>query len=120
VPITGVVQVFGTKKCQETRKAERWFKERSIKIQLVDLKEKGLSAGELRSVAAKVGLDKLVDRQSQRFRDKGLRVASFSGPLLEKTLLEDPLLLKTPIVRLGKEATVGFAPETWTAWAAAT
>jgi len=118
MPISGVVQIFGTKKCADTRKAERWFKERSIKIQLVDLKEKGLSAGELRSVAARVGLDKLVDRESQRFRDKGLRVATFSGPLLEKTLLEDPLLLKTPIVRNGKEATVGYAPETWITWIA--
>jgi arsenate reductase len=118
VPVAGVVQIFGTKKCADTRKAERWFKERSIKIQLVDLKEKGLSPGELRSVAACVGLDALVDRESQRFRDKGLRVASFHGGLLEKTLLDDPLLLKTPIVRNGKEATVGYAPETWTAWLA--
>ena len=117
MPISGVVQIFGTKKCADTRKAERWFKERSIKIQLVDLKEKGLSAGELRSVAARVGgVSALVDRDSQRFRDKGLRVATFSGPLLEKTLLEDPLLLKTPIVRNGKDATVGYAPETWEAW----
>lgn len=114
--ITGVVQIFGTKKCADTRKAERWFKERSVPVQLVDLKEKGLSAGELRSVAARLGLDRLVDRQSRRFADKGLRVASFSGPLLEKTLLEDPLLLKTPIVRHGKEATVGYAPESWSAW----
>ena len=116
--ITGVVQVFGTKKCAETRKAERWFKERSIKIQFVDLKEKGLSPGELRSVASRVGLDRLVNRQSQRFRDKGLRVASFTGPLLEKQLLEDPLLLRTPIVRHGKDATVGFAPEAWEPWLA--
>ena len=84
--ITGVVQVFGTKKCADSRKAERWFKERSIKIQFVDLKEKGLSPGELRSVAARVGLDKLVDRESQRFRDKGLRVASFHGALLGSIL----------------------------------
>jgi arsenate reductase-like glutaredoxin family protein len=118
VSLSGVVQIFGTKKCAETRKAERWFKERSIKIQLVDLKEKGLSAGELRSVAARVGLDKLVDRESARFRDKGLRVASFSGPLLEKALLDDPLLLRTPIVRHGKDATVGYAPEIWSAWLA--
>jgi arsenate reductase len=110
------VQIFGTKKCAETRKAERWFKERSIKIQLIDLKEKGLSAGELRSVAQRVGLDALVDRQSTRFRDKGLRVASFTGPLLEKTLLEDPLLLRTPIVRYGKEATVGYQPDVWATW----
>jgi arsenate reductase-like glutaredoxin family protein len=112
----GVVQIFGTKKCADSRKAERWFKERSIKTQFIDLKEKGLSPGELRSVAARVGLDKLVDRESQRFRDKGLRVASFSGPLLEKTLLEDPLLLKTPIVRYGKDATVGFSDEIWKTW----
>jgi arsenate reductase-like glutaredoxin family protein len=116
VAITGVVQIFGTKKCADTRKAERWFKERSIKIQMVDLKEKGLSAGELRSVAARVGLDKLVDRESQRFADKGLRVAAFTGPLLEKMLVDDPLLLKTPIVRNGKEATVGYAPEAWAGW----
>lgn len=114
--LSGIVQIFGTKKSADTRKAERWFKERSIKIQLIDLKEKGLSQGELRSVVARVGLEALVDRQSARFRDKGLRVASFSGPLLEKVLLEDPLLLRTPIVRYGKEATVGFAPEAWTAW----
>ena len=116
--VTGVVQIFGTKKCADTRKAERWFKERSIKIQLVDLKEKGLSPGELRSVAARLGLDQLVDKESQRFRDQGLRVASFHGGLLEKALLDDPLLLKTPIVRNGKEATVGYAPATWAAWLA--
>jgi len=114
--MSGVVQIFGTKKCPDTRKAERWFKERSIKIQFIDLKEKGLSPGELRSIAQRVGLDALVDRQSQRFRDKGLRVASFSGPLLEKTLLEDPLLLRTPIVRLGKDATVGYQPDVWSTW----
>jgi arsenate reductase (glutaredoxin) len=114
--ISGVVQIFGTKKCADTRKAERWFKERSLKVQLVDLKEKGLSPGELKSVAARLGLPNLVDRESQRFRDKGLRVASFSGPLLEKALLEDPLLLRTPIVRNGKDATVGYAAETWEAW----
>ena len=111
------MQIFGTKKCADSRKAERWFKERSIKIQFVDLKEKAMSPGELRAVAARVGgVNALVDRESQRFADKGLRVASFTGPLLEKALVEDPLLLKTPIVRNGKEATVGFAPETWSVW----
>jgi arsenate reductase len=112
-----LVQIFGTKKCPDTRKAERWFKERSIKIQFIDLKEKGLSPGELRSVAQRLVLEALVDRESQRFRDKGLRVASFSGPLLEKTLLEDPLLLRTPIVRHGKDATVGYQPDVWATWA---
>jgi arsenate reductase len=111
-----IVQIFGTRKCADTRKAERWFKERSIKIQLIDLKEKGLSAGELRSVAARVGLEALIDRQSNRFRDKGLRAAAFTGPLLERMLVEDPLLLRTPIVRCGMQATVGYCPEQWADW----
>jgi arsenate reductase len=113
-----IIQIFGTKKCADTRKAERWFKERSIKTQFIDLKDKSISPGELRAVAQRVGLESMIDRQSQRFRDKGLRVASFTGPLLEKALLEDPLLLRTPIVRCGKEATVGFMPETWLTWRA--
>jgi len=111
-----MIQVFGTRKCAETRKAERWFKERSIAIQVIDLKQKGMSPGELRSVAQRVGLDALVDRASPRFRDKGLRAAAFTGPLLEKLLVEDPLLLRTPIVRNGPQATVGYAPEVWQTW----
>jgi arsenate reductase len=112
----GVVQIFGTKKCADTRKAERWFKERSIRTQLIDLKDKGMSPGELRAVAQRVGLESLIDRGSARFRDKGLRAAAFTGPLLEKLLIDDPLLLRTPIVRHGKEATVGYQPDAWAAW----
>ena len=112
-----IVQIFGTKKCAETRKAERWWKERGVRIQLVDLKEKGLSPGELKSVAQRAGgVDKLADRQSVRFKERGLHVASYSGQLLEKILLEDPLLLRTPIVRRGALATVGYAPEVWETW----
>ena len=108
------IQIFGTKKRADSRKAERWFKERSIKVQFIDLKEKGMSPGELKSVAARVGgVTNLVDRESQRFRDKGLRVASFSGALLEKALLEDALLLKTPIVR-PPEISLSLEPATST------
>ncbi len=111
------IQIFGTKKCADTRKAERWWKERGVRVHVVDLKDKGISPGELRSVAQRVGgLDKLVDRQSARFRDRGLHVASYSGALLEKILLEDALLLRTPIVRSGTQATVGYEPEVWEAW----
>jgi arsenate reductase-like glutaredoxin family protein len=110
------VQVFGTKKCAETRKAERWFKERGIPIMAVDLRERGLSAGELKSVVAKVGAEALIDRDGNRYRDRGLRVAAPTGPRIEQALLDDPLLLKTPIVRSGKEATVGWAPDVWTRW----
>lgn len=93
------IQVFGTKKCAETRKAERWFKERGITIQSVDLKEKGMSPGE-----------------GARYRDRGLKFAAPTGPRIETMLVEDPLLLCTPVVRSGREATVGYRPEVWATW----
>jgi arsenate reductase len=112
-----VVQIFGTKKCTETRKAERWWKERGVRVQMIDLKEKGMSPGEMKSVAARVGgLAMMVDRDAQRYRDKGLHVASYAGAMLEKILLDDPLLLRTPIVRYGSQATIGMAPELWEDW----
>jgi arsenate reductase-like glutaredoxin family protein len=112
-----IIQVWGTRKCQDTRKAERWFKERGKKIQSIDLAEKGLSPGELRSVAQRVGgADALIDRNGKRYQDKGLRAAAPTGPRVEQKLLEDPLLLLTPIVRRGSEATVGWKPEVWETW----
>lgn len=111
------IQIFGTKKCQDTRKAERWFKERSIKVQAIDLAQKGMSPGELRSVAARVGgMEKLIDREGKRYVDKGLKYAAPTGPRIEAILLDDPLLLRTPIVRNGQQATVGFQPEVWETW----
>lgn len=112
-----IIQVFGIKKCPDTRKAERWFKERGVKIQSVDLAQKAMSPGELRSVAARVGgLESLIDRDGKRYIDKGLKYAAPTGPRIEALLLDDPLLLKTPIVRRGAEATVGFHPEVWALW----
>ena len=94
------VQIFGVKKCAETRKAERWWKERGAKIQLIDLKEKGMSPGELKAVAQKTGgLYGLIARDSARFKEKGLHVASYAGAMLEKIVLEDPLLLPPGISR---------------------
>ncbi|MEO6952018.1 MAG: ArsC/Spx/MgsR family protein [Polyangia bacterium] len=116
----GPIQIFGTKKCADTRKAERFWKERGIKVHSVDLKQKAMSPGELRSVAQRVGgLDALVDKTSPRYRERGLHVSSYSGKLLEPILLEEPLLLKTPIVRNGSQATLGYEPDTWLAWIAA-
>lgn len=112
-----IIQVFGLKKCPDTRKAERWFKERGMKIQSVDLAQKGLSPGELRSVAARVGgPEALLDREGKRYVDKGLKYSAPTGPRIEALLLEDALLLKTPIVRRGAAATVGFQPEVWELW----
>ena len=107
------IQIFGTKKSQETRKAERFFRERRIPFQLIDLAEKGISPGELRAVAAAVGLPALLDTESRRFKDRGLSWQDYDA---EAEVLSDPLLLRTPIVRDGRRATVGYAPDTWTLW----
>ena len=111
------IQIFGTRKCPETRKAERWFKERGLRPHFIDLAERGPSPGELKSIAARVGgFEPLLDRAGSRYRDRGLLQAAPTGPRIEAALVADPLLLKTPIVRCSKEATVGFQPEIWATW----
>lgn len=111
------VQLFGTKKCAETRKAERYFKERGVKLHVVDLAQKGMAAGELRNVAARIGgMEALIDRTGKRYLEKGLAYAAPTGPRIEQMLVDDPLLLRTPIVRSEGRATVGFAPEIWKTW----
>ena len=111
------VQLFGTKKCPHTRAAERFFKERSVTVHAVDLANKGMSLGELRNVAARVGgVEALIDRDGKRYANKGLKYAAPTGPRIEKMLVDDPLLLRTPIVRSGARATVGFAPDIWQSW----
>lgn len=111
------VQIFGTKKCADTRKALRYFKERGVPFHSVDLAEKAMSLGELRAVAARVGgMDLLIDRAGKRYIDKGLKFAAPTGPRIEKLLAEDPLLLRTPIVRSSAGASVGFHPEVWATW----
>ncbi|HXU00745.1 MAG TPA: ArsC/Spx/MgsR family protein [Polyangia bacterium] len=111
------LQLFGTKKSKETRAAERFFKERGISPHIVDLAQKGMSAGELRNVAARVGgFEALIDREGQRYVDKGLKYAAPTGPRIEQMLIADPLLLKMPIARAGNRATVGYAPDVWQSW----
>jgi arsenate reductase-like glutaredoxin family protein len=111
------IQIFGTRKCANSRKAERFFKERGFKVHYVDLAQKGPSPGELRSVAARVGgMEALIDRESKRYVDKGLKYSAPTGARIEAMLLEDPLLLKTPIVRNGSAATVGLKSEVWEQW----
>lgn len=111
------VQLFVTKKCFESRKAERFFKERGVKLHVVDLAQKGMSAGELRNVAGRVGgIEALIDREGKRYVDRGLKYAAPTGPRIEQALADDPLLLRTPIARFEGAATVGYAPETWQRW----
>jgi len=113
------LQIFGTRKCQETRKAERYFKERGVRFQAVDLAEKGLSPGELRAVATRVGgVEALLDRNGKRYVDKGLKHSAPTGPRIEQLLLADPLLLRTPIVRSEAGCTVGYQADLWVTWLA--
>lgn len=111
------IQIFGTKKCFDTKKAERYFKERRLKYQFIDLTIKGLSKGELQSVKAAVGLNVLIDPSSKDY--KRLNLDKISGTSLrEELLFNNPSLYRTPIVRNGKQATVGFQPEVWKSWEA--
>ena len=107
------IQIFGVKKCQDTRKADRFFKERAIKYQFVDLIEKGLSKGELNSVKTCTGLENLVDINGKHYQKRNLKYLVHN---IEEELLNDPLLFKTPIVRNGSKATIGYQPEVWNQW----
>ena len=110
------IQIFGTKKCFDTKKADRYFKERGIKFQFIDLKEKGMSKGEFTSVKQAVGgLDKLLDENNKDKNTLAL-LKYLSETDKEEKLLENQQLLKTPIVRNGKMATVGYQPEVWKNW----
>jgi arsenate reductase-like glutaredoxin family protein len=107
-----LLQVIGARDSADTRKAERWFKERRIPFAFVDLKERPLSPGELESIAGALGVDALLDPESRAFRRAGLAHLVYD-PLQEA--LKNPLLLRMPIVRRGREAVAGYDPEAWEA-----
>ena len=107
------IQIIGTKKCKETQKAERYFKERRIPFHFRDLTEKGLAKGELNNISRVIPLNELIDRESKRFKDRGMLFMVFD---IEEELLSDPLLLKTPIVRNEKLVTVGYQSDVWKEW----
>ena len=107
------IQIFGKSKCFDTKKAERWFKERRIKYQFVDILRFGMSRGELNSVKNAVGLEALIDEKDQDY--PLLQYLASQEAKLDK-LYEDPYLIKTPVVRNGKQATVGYCPEIWKTW----
>ena len=110
------VQVFGTRGCADTRKALRFFSERRIKAHFVDLKERAASKGELKRFAQKFGVDALVDRASKRFVARGLKPAQYGEERWLEILEEEPLMLRTPLVRRGKDLTIGAAEEVWRSW----
>ena len=107
------IQIFGKSKCFDTKKAERYFKERRIKFQSVDMIKYGMSPREFDSVRRAVGLENMIDEKA-----KGaelLKYLAYDDDKAEK-LLEDQSLIKTPIVRNGKQATVGYCPDIWKDW----
>ncbi len=109
------IQIFGTKKCFDTKKAERYFKERRIKYQFIDLNIKGLSKRELQGVRVAVGIAKLIDSTKKEYKTLNLdKIRTME--MKEEILLNNPKVYKTPIVRNGNKATVGYDPETWNSW----
>lgn len=110
------IQIFGTKKSFDTKKAQRYFKERRIKFQFIDLREKEMSKGELQSVMRAVGgLDALIDPKAKDQDTVALITYLAESQKFDK-LLENQQILRKPIVRNGKQATVGYEPDTWKTW----
>jgi arsenate reductase len=110
------IQIFGTKKCNDTRKAERFFKERGIKYQFIDMKEKGMSKGEFNSVAqANGGMDNMINWDGKDKDMLALIKYIADDDKLEK-VLENPQVIKIPVVRNGKQSTLGYLPDVWKNW----
>ena len=107
------IQIFGKTKCFDTKKAERYFKERGIKYQSIDIMGIGMSRGEFNSVKAATGLDALIDNKARDVEI--LKYLAYDSDREEK-LLANPAFMKTPIVRNGKKATVGYCPDVWKTW----
>ncbi len=105
-----MIQIFGTKKCKDSSKAVRFFKERNIKIHFVDLADKGISKGELQNISRSIPLSELIDTESKEYEKLNFKYMKF---VIEDELLAHPLLIKTPIIRSGKKASCGFKPDVW-------
>ena len=109
------IQIFGAKKCFDTQKTERYFKERKIKYQYVDLNKYGLSKGEFESVKAAVDLKHLINNEAKEFKALNMQQLG-TGNVAAEVLFKNPKLYKSPIVRNGKQATVGYQPDIWKDW----
>ncbi len=110
------IQIFGTKKCNDTKKAERFFKERGIKYQFIDMKEKGMSKGEFTSVAqSNGGIENMLDPNTKD-QDALMLIKYIADEDKLGKILENQQLIKTPIVRNGKQSTIGYQPDVWKKW----
>ncbi|MFT3983826.1 MAG: ArsC/Spx/MgsR family protein [Lachnospiraceae bacterium] len=110
------IQIFGTKKCKETKKAERFFKERGVKVQFIDMTEKGMSKGEFNSVAnVNGGMENMVNATCKD-QDTVMLIKYLAADDKLEKILENPQVITTPIVRNGKQSTIGYQPEVWKTW----
>lgn len=110
------IQIFGTTKCFDTKKAQRFFKERGVKVQFIDIKEKGLSKGEYTSVKQAVGgLENMLNPKCKD-QDALALIRYIAAEDQDEKVLENQQILLTPIVRNGKKATVGYQPDIWKSW----
>ena len=112
------VQIFGVKKSADTRKAQRFFAERRVRVHFVDLMERAASLGELRRFAQKFGIGALIDPSSRRYAELGLAHARLSDERWMDKLVDEPLLLRMPLVRNGNQLTIGAAEAEWKQWVA--
>lgn len=110
------IQIFGTTKCFETKKAQRYFKERGIKYQFIDMKEKGMSKGEYIKVKQVVGGRDQMINEKCKDKDALALLRYIAEEDKDEKLLENQQILKTPIVRNRKSATIGYQPEVWKTW----
>ncbi len=113
-----LVQIFGTKKSADTRKAQRFFQERRIKVHFCDLAERAASIGELKRFTQKFGVEAIVDRESKRFLDLGLRQAIYGEERWLSILADEPMILKQPLVRLQNKLSIGVDEKLWKEWLA--
>lgn len=109
------IQIFSVKKCFDTQKAERYFKERKINYQYIDLVKYGLSKGEFESVKAAVGLKELINTEAREYKILNMQNLG-TGNAAAEVLFKNPKLYRSPIVRNGRQATVGYKPEVWKDW----
>lgn len=108
-----MIQIFGTKKCKDTAKAVRYFKERNIQVHLVDLAEKGMSRGELKNITRNIPVEELIDVNSKAYEKRNLKYIKHN---IEEELLSDGTMFRTPVVRDGLKSSVGYTPDLWKEW----
>lgn len=109
------IQIYGSKSCFDTKKAERYFKERRIPFQSIDLPRYGLSPKEFELVKQKVGLDAMINKKAKGYADSFIEYLA-DDTAKEEKLMDNPKLISTPIVRNGRDITIGFCPDIWKDW----